>query len=191
MATKRSFPGALEKRGNSYRVRLCVDGQRHRFTLRGVTEKEAREFARTKHRELEKEADRRGVGLPTGVTAAGLFDRFENEVLPTLTPGTQRSYGDLLKPFRCFFVERLDSPKLTQIRPGHVREFLTWRRTRGGNGKRRAEPLSNRTWIHKVSATTQLDRPAKGLRRTDEPLSFFFDQEKGETHEEVPPAHLW
>lgn len=43
-----NHPGSIAKRGPSYRVRLCVDGERYYFTLKNATKKQAEQFAREK-----------------------------------------------------------------------------------------------------------------------------------------------
>lgn len=143
--SRKTHPGSITKRGPSYRVRLCVDGERHYYTLKDVTAKEAREFAREKDRELRKQAERRSVGLPTRVTFFELLKRYKEDVLPGLAESTQRSYGYTLKAFKSYFVEELGDPKLEKIHRGVVKQFLAWRRQRNPDGSKRAEPLSNRS----------------------------------------------
>jgi integrase/recombinase XerD len=74
-----------------------------------------------------------------------LFDLLEHEHLPSLAPNTRTSYGDSLKPLRAFFVVDLGDPLLERIQPGHIRQYLTWRRFRGPTGEPVKKPLSNRT----------------------------------------------
>jgi hypothetical protein len=54
MAKRKMYPGNLEKRGNAYRWRACVGGQRFRETFHVTSGKEAEKLVRERHRELEK-----------------------------------------------------------------------------------------------------------------------------------------
>ncbi len=145
MARRRTHPGSIEKRGNGFRVRLCVSGRRHYFTLPSVTHAEAVQFSRDKQQQLEQEAGRRAAGLPGGLRMSELFDRIEREHLPDKAPRTRMSYGDALKPLRTYFVEELGDPPVGEIKSGHVRNYLAWRRMRGPRGSLRNQPVSKRT----------------------------------------------
>ena len=145
MARRRSYPGSIERRGDSLRIRLCVDGERHYFTLPTLDQKVAERFAREKERELRKNAARKKAGLPGQLRISELFDWFEETHLPTKAPNTQRSYRDALKPLRHFFEKVLDDPLIADVFPGHVKHYLTWRRTHGPSGRQRKRSLSNRT----------------------------------------------
>lgn len=145
MGRRKNHPGSISRRGPSYRVRLCVAGERRYFTLNGVTRSEAESFARNKYQELQEEAERRSAGLPTGVLFSGLLKAFKTSEMPNLTEGTQVSYRDSLKVFETYFVKREGDPRIDKIRAGHIRQFLTWRRTHGPQGNERNSPLSNRT----------------------------------------------
>lgn len=142
MTTKRkTYPGALDKRGNSYRWRVCVGGKRHTFLFRTANQKEAERVARSEFAILSKHADRERQGLPGRVTVSALFDQFEREKLPGLSDGTKRSYGDSLKPLRTYFVDERDNPNVDEIRAGDIDAYMTWRRShRVGGGT-----VSNRT----------------------------------------------
>ena len=92
MAKRKNYPGNLEKRGNAYRWRVCVGGQRYRETLHTTTRKEAEKRARERYREIEKRAERYrdgGTGFPAP-SLLGFFDQFEAEVdRPTPSSGAQ------------------------------------------------------------------------------------------------------
>ena len=88
---RRNYPGNFEKRGNTYRWRVCVGGKRHRETFHTTNRKEAEKHARERYRELSEQTERKRDGLRTGVTVAELFDEFERDILPTLADGTQRA----------------------------------------------------------------------------------------------------
>jgi integrase/recombinase XerD len=148
MARTKRHPGTIEKRGRSTRVILYAGGKRHSFTLATTDRREAVEFARRKHAELERLVERERHGLPGSMTMAGLFDKFAAERLPLLTESTRRTYSISLGLFRGFFVDRLGNLRVDQIRPGHVKDYLNWRRT---HSKGRAV-ASNRT-LQKDRAT--------------------------------------
>lgn len=75
-------PGSIERRGDSYRVRIYVGGKMHRFRLKpntgdAITDRKlVSKFAREKHRELERQHDRVANGLPGGVRLSGLLELF-------------------------------------------------------------------------------------------------------------------
>lgn len=142
MSKKNSYPGSIDRRAGSYRVRLCVGGVYHGFTLRTGSRKDAERFAREKHRELERLLERRVHGLPEVIHISELLRQFEQDELPTLAPGTRRSYRDSLTPIREYFVEKGGNPRLDQIHAKHIKSYLAWRRVHRLNGKK---PLSGRT----------------------------------------------
>ena len=98
MAKTKRYPGSIEKRGESYRIRLCVGNKRHYFTLTTKDRRVAEAFARSKEVELREEAARHAAGLPGALTCTQLFQRFEELHLPKKAPNTQISYRDALKP---------------------------------------------------------------------------------------------
>jgi hypothetical protein len=129
--------GSLERRGDSYRVRLCVNGKRHTFTVPTTDRAVARKAAEARYKEQREAAARRMLGRPEAVTFSALLEQYENTELPRLAPGAQRSYRNSFVPFRAYFVETLGDPLVTAIRPGDVHGFLAWRRTHrldGGKG---------------------------------------------------------
>jgi len=120
--------GNLERRGNSFRVRLSVAGRRHYFTVRTDDPEAARRAAQARHEELTKAAERQSLGLPGEMPFSALLAEFEAIELPDLSLGARRSYRDCFKPFRTYFVEKAGDPPISQIRSADVREYLAWRR---------------------------------------------------------------
>ncbi|MDM8357521.1 tyrosine-type recombinase/integrase [Pandoraea communis] len=61
------------------------------------------------------------------VAKGGTFDdmakRYEEEVIPTKKPGTQRDNTRELEPLRYFFSKAL----LSEIKPLHIRQYMDWR----------------------------------------------------------------
>ncbi|MEW5928896.1 MAG: tyrosine-type recombinase/integrase [Gemmatimonadota bacterium] len=150
MAKTNRHPGNIEERGDGYRVSLRVAGERHRFTLPNVTRREAEAFAKRKAAELEEISSRRALGLPdllpfAGIGAAacreragegeepvpaGFLDKWELERVPELAPRSQVSYGQVLARARLFFDRHHPGLRVDEVRPGHIREYLTWRQGR-------------------------------------------------------------
>lgn len=145
MAKSKNHPGSIDERSGSYRLRLCVAGERHTYTFKDATRAEVEEFAEKKEEKLRERAKRKALGLPVGVTVSELLDRYKREELPTLSEGSQRTYPKSLKPIRHFFTKVKDDPDVEDVRAVHVKEFMTWRRVHGPGGKKRKEPLSNLT----------------------------------------------
>lgn len=179
---KASVPGSIQKRGSSYRVRLCVRGERHLFTVKTTDLKAVERFAIAKNKELEEQAERRATGLPDAPRISEWFDQYQAETLPTLVPGAQRSYRDSLKPLREYFVDKLNDPTVDQIRVKHVTGFQTCRRTRRMNG---AAPVSPRT-VNKDMAVLKriLNLAEKGEYRAGNPVRSV-DSLKGDAREPV------
>ncbi len=137
MGTKRkTYPGSLDQPGRGYRWRVCVDGKRHAYRFRTTNQKEAETLARSTYAELQKRAEREQAGLPGQVAVSALFDKFEREVVPTLSDGTQRSYEDSLKPIKTYFVDECGNPAVEKVRPAHIHGYLTWRRSRRVDGRK-------------------------------------------------------
>ena len=144
MSTKRkTYPGSIDRHGNGYRWRVSVGGKRHTYRFRTTNQKEAETLARSTYAEFQKRAEREQAGLPGQVAVSALFDKFEREVVPTLSDGTQRSYEDSLKPIKTYFVDECGDPAVEKVRPGHIQGFLTWRRSRRVDG--REGNVGNRT----------------------------------------------
>ena len=153
MARRRTHPGSIQPRGDRLRVRLSVAGEMHRFQLNSVTLTEAQQFAKDKHEELTRIAGRQAAGLPGQITFSELLARYAEHEIPGLAPNTQKSYKSSFKFFRPFFVERLGDPVIENIRPGHVREYLTWRRSRGRRGPVSALTVArDRRVLHRLFA---------------------------------------
>ena len=174
MARRRTYPGSFEKRGKTYRWRVCVGGKRHRETFHTTNRKEAEKLARERYRALSEQAERNRDGLRTNVRIAELFDEYERDVLPTLADGTQRAYNDTLKALRQYWVEKPENNlTVEKVRAGHIRNYLTWRqRHRIGGGE-----VSNRTVakdravLHRIFAhADQMEyRDGNPVARTDTP----------------------
>lgn len=139
----KTYPGTIEARGDSQRVILYAGGRRHTFTLPGASAKKAREFARTKHAELQAIVEREALGLPGVTGLEELLKRYEEERLPLVTKSTEKSYGTTLKVFRRFLMTQAIALDVHEVRPGHVRSFLSWARTHPLRKGRRT--VSNRT----------------------------------------------
>ena len=144
MARRKTHPGSIDMLpSGSFRVRLSVGGQSHAFILEGVTQWDAEQYAREKHRELGREAKRTARGLPGRILFSDLIERFTASELPSLSPGTRKSYGSSFRAFKRYFVEARGNPEVQEFRPGHIKEFMTWRRThREGTGR---GPVSHHT----------------------------------------------
>src|SRR4051812_36764194 len=121
MTSTKRHPGTIEKRGHSLRVILYAGGKRHSFTLNTNDRREAAEFARRRHAELERQAQRERHGLPGTMPMSGLFTKFETERLPLLTQSTSRTYKISLRLFTQFFVDGAGDLRVDQVRPGHVK----------------------------------------------------------------------
>jgi integrase len=145
VAKRRNYPGSIEKRGDSYRVRLCVAGQRYRKTLHSVSRAEAEQFARERYQVLRGRALREKRGLPGTVRVSGLLDRYEQEKLPQLRAASRVSYANSLRPIRMFFVEVLGDPSIDKIIADDIQRYIGWRRTRDPHGENRERPLSARS----------------------------------------------
>jgi site-specific recombinase XerD len=140
--TMANHPGSITKRGPSYRIRLCVDGERHYFTLKGATKAEAEQFAREKDTELRR---RTAKGLPGPMDLSELLDRYREVHVPEKAARTRETYRASLDAFESYFVKEGGDPKAHEIRPGHVRAFMHWRRHRNTDGSPRSEPLAARS----------------------------------------------
>jgi integrase len=136
-------PGSIDRHGASWRVRLCVAGQRHTFHLDGSLDQEAVEQqARERHAELHR---RNGKGLPGPMRFSELLRRYRRAELPQLSPNSQRTYGASLHAFETYFVQEGSDPSAHEIRPGHIVAFMTWRRDHAPDGSKVRRTLSART----------------------------------------------
>jgi hypothetical protein len=112
---RKRYPGTIQRRGDSFRIHLCVGGVRHSATVRTSDRKAAERLARDLERDLERKRERRAAGLAAGVRCSELFDLFERQELPALALGTADAYRDSLKPIRSYFVGELGDPLAGRI----------------------------------------------------------------------------
>jgi integrase len=122
-----------------------VEGKRHTFSLKGCTRAQAEDVARQKYEALQRRTERAKYGLPVSTRFSEVLALYEKDELPTLATGTQASYNDSLKPIRQYFVELRGDPEIEQIRPPHIKQYLSWRRTHNPDGTERKKPLHLRT----------------------------------------------
>lgn len=152
----RRHPGSIEKRGKTFRIRFMQDGRVYRFTVHTADRRVAERLALQKYQELPKLVARRAAGIDDSIRFSALLAQFDAEVIPTRTPGTQRSYADSLKPIKEYFVVRRRDPVISTIRGGDISAYLTWRRVNRyqGNTIRKGDrpksalelpPVGNRT----------------------------------------------
>lgn len=176
MARRKTHPGSIDMRGGSYRLRLCVGGQKFSYSLPGMSKKDVEAFAKTEQEKLSQQHKR--FGLVAGpMRFSELVARFEDDYLPTLAATTQESYMKSLRPSTAFFTQGLRDPKLRDVDGPHFERFLTWRRTHGPDGERRPVPVSSCTLVRdravahrmfkKAMQWGQLDRNPVSL--TDKP----------------------
>lgn len=183
MARRRSYPGSIERRGDSYRITLRIGGKRHRFTIQTLDRKLAETAAINKYAELKRDSERKAAGLPDTIGVIQLIDLYESTELPTLAPGTVASYKDSLKPIRRYFDKVMDNPPVIAVRAAHILDYLAWRRVhRIGRVRQKKEeraPLSNRTLqkdravLHRLFALAELREFREGnpVGLTDRPKS--------------------
>lgn len=145
------LPGHLTRRGNGWRYIVRVNGTRHTFGPRSEpvlrlfkTRNEVEEWAWAKLDELKEAAKREAEDRPETIRFSELIERFREQELPTLAPGTQDAYEDTLKPIEEFFVEGEGDPTVDRIRRRDIKGYLSWRRVNRRGGKS-GKPLSNRT----------------------------------------------
>lgn len=141
-------PGSIDRHGTTWRIRLCVGGRRHIFTLDGRTDLgDVQQFAREKDAELR---GRRERGLPGPIRFSELLRQYRKAGTPgakkgaQITDSTKRCYATALQAVETFFVTEGSDPNVHAIRPGHIVQFLDWRRTHAPDGSRRKKPLSAR-----------------------------------------------
>jgi integrase len=142
MTKRKRYPGTIVRRGDSFRVHLCVAGKRHYFTVRSSNIEDAKRFAIEKESDLARLSKRRRDGLPGQFSFSELVALFKSQELPQLAPGTQQAYLESLIAIDLYFVDELADPPLDGINAREIAGFLSWRRMNRLNGK---EPLSNRT----------------------------------------------
>ena len=136
-------PGSIDRHGTSWRIRLCVAGHRHLLTLEGDrSREEVEQYAREKDTELRR---RNGRALPGPMPFSELLARYREAMLPHLAPNSQRSYATSLSAFTTFFVQEGGDPPAHQVRRGHVKAFMAWRRMHAPDGTALTSPVSART----------------------------------------------
>ncbi len=135
-------PGSIDRHGDRWRIRMSVRGERHTFYLEHGTLDDAEQHAREKHAELHGRA---GMGMPGPMPFSMLLDRYEAAILPEKAPRTQETYQHSLDAFRTYFVGQGGDPLAHHVRPGHVIDFLTWRKTHSPDGSVRAKALTARS----------------------------------------------
>lgn len=137
-----NHPGSIEKRAGSYRVRLCVDGERHYYTLKGYTKEQAEQYAREKDTELRRLS---GRGLPGPMPFSELLTRYRETELPDLSPNSRKTYTTSLDAFESYFVNQGGDPGAHEVTKGHVNGFMAWRKMHSPDGTKRTKPLSARS----------------------------------------------
>lgn len=150
---RKRFPGSIDRRGDTFRVRLSVAGTMHSFTLETDDKRAAEQFARTKDKELRATQRRKASGLAVGVTFSALLATFREQAMPGVAEGTRNAYEDSLGPIETYFVTELGDPIIESIAAKHVTEFLTWRRVHRLDGD---APLSPRTLVRDRSVLHRL-----------------------------------
>lgn len=146
MAQKR-HPGSITRRGESYRVTLCVGGKITRSTVPTTDRRLAEQFARKRFSELKRAHERQFAGLPDVITISALVAEFVSQELPMLAKGTRDAYEDSLKPIRRYFIDELGDLPLDRIRAAHIDAYMDWRRENRFRGRRRVDnrPVHART----------------------------------------------
>lgn len=162
--------GTLDRRGETWRWRVRLDGERMSFTIaspdglpldrRGAVDAANRRLAELTSPESTRERRRRrAVGLDGSVRMSALLDEYDRGLDgprdgKQLAPGTVATYRDQLKLIREWFAGPAGDPAVEDVRPLHVRDYLAWRAVnrRDGlvtQGRRRASsappPLSARS----------------------------------------------
>jgi len=156
-----NHPGSIDRHGASWRIRLCVAGERHTFRLDGETSQEdVEQYAREKDTELRR---RNGRGLPGPMPFSELLERYREGKLTDLSPNSQRTYHTSLQAFERYFVEEGGDPAAHQVTMGHVNGFLLWRKRRSPDGTKRSSPVSARTVAKDRVVLHRLFSFAKGL----------------------------
>jgi hypothetical protein len=129
-------PGVIRWRGAGWNVKIRMDGRRFQYgprtveLLRYANRAEVEASVWDEHRRLVTRVKREAEGLAGNVRLSDLLDLFEEQVMPGLSAGGRKSYRDSFAPLMAFFVAMKDDPPLERIRPGPIREYLAWRRTR-------------------------------------------------------------
>jgi integrase len=171
---RRRIPGSIDRHGDRFRIRLCIAGERHNFTIPTTDRRAAEAFAKQRVLQLTADAERRAAGMVTGKRVSELIATFERDELPTLTAGTSSAYRDSLKPIKTYFLDTIGDPSVESVRAKDILAFIAWRR---GNRIDGTAPLSNRTLqkdravLHRLFAIAdQLEwRDGNPVARTEPP----------------------
>lgn len=141
---KKSFPGSIDRRGNRFRIRFSVDNEKFTFAVPTTDRRIAEIAATNKYAEVQRIRERRAAGIPDAVQMSTVIKEFEAK---PRVEGTQRSYGDSLKPISTYFVEKLGDPSIEKVRASHIEAYLDWRRDNrlAGNHKKPKGSVSPRT----------------------------------------------
>jgi integrase/recombinase XerD len=144
---RKKYPGSIERRGDSYRVTLCVAGKISRSTVPTTDRRIAEQFARQRFSELRHAHERQFAGLPHVITISALISEFVTQELPQLAKGTREAYEDSLKPIRKYFIDESGDLPLDRIRAAHIDAYMDWRRANRYRGRRKADdrPVHART----------------------------------------------
>ncbi len=142
MSAKKDYPGSLQRRGRSrYKWTYYLgNDQRKSEEFRTGSKREAIRLARQRFQEYQTTGvvQPRGAMIPRGHQCMSeLFDAWRATKGPVLRASTLRLYDEQLDRFREFFGETLRNPRVCEIRPDHISQFLTHRRNGG--------PLKTRT----------------------------------------------
>jgi hypothetical protein len=171
MATRKDYPGHLERHGDQWRLTFSIRGKRHRVYLDGdLGTDEVEAAARDEYNRLARANPMDGDTTKRTVRFSELLDEYKTGVVPTLAPGTQRSYNDTFKPVKDYFVTRSEDQRVDRIRPGNIRRYLTWRRLNRRDGKdrcrtgrwRRTAPCSMRCSNTPWTPSTARPTPSRG-----------------------------
>lgn len=134
-----SYPGALDRRpSGSWRWRVSVGGERIAETFdTDLTETEAARKARNRYDVLQAQAAR---GEGGSIRLSRLLTVYRDQRFPALAESTRRAYDLAFRALETWYGEDTD-PRLTSIRRGDVKAFLSWRRVHRPDGTK-CDPLS-------------------------------------------------
>lgn len=141
--TKKSAPGTISRRGNSFCVRFMQDGQRYTFSIKTDDRREAERFALQKFQTLPKLAERRAAGIDERLRMSALLNLFASDVIPNLNAASTRAnYASAIKPMRRYFVTVKHDPFVAAVHTRDIEEYQTWRRNNRDGKVGHDRPLS-------------------------------------------------